>query len=152
MFRKGRFMDPQQLIRDSLEAFNARDEARAFKDFAPDIVITGFTPQPIGLEQFKAMNNANLMAFPDWHFDIKSIETQGDQVAVNIQASGTQNGDLDIPGMMSLPASGKKVSAPDRFICTVGPDMKLHRMDFDSPPGGGFGGILHQLGVDMSGV
>src|SRR5215470_344177 len=117
-------MNPEQLIRESLEAFNARDEETAFKDFADDLVVNGFTPEPIGLEEFKALNAANLNAFPDWHFDIKGMQTQGNKVTATIQVTGTQNGPLNLPGMPPIPASGKKISVPDRFICTVGSDNK----------------------------
>jgi predicted ester cyclase len=140
-------MNPEQLIRESLAAFNARDETKAYSSFADDLVVNNFMPQPIGLEEFKALNAANLAAFPDWHFDIKQIQTQGDRTTVNVQVSGTQNGPINLPGMPPIPASGKKVSVPDKFICTIGADGKLHQMDFDSPPGGGFAGVMQQLGI-----
>ncbi|SRR5258708_3785201 len=145
-------MNPEQLIRESLGAFNARDEKKAFKDFASDLVVNGFTPQPIGLEEFKALNAANLAAFPDWHFEIKQMQAQGNKVTVTVQVSGTQKGPINLPGMPSIAATGKKVSAPDQFTCTVGADNKLHQMDFESPPGGGFAGVLHQLGVQLPGM
>ena len=103
-------MNPEQLIRESLAAFNAHDEKKAYSNFADDLVVNNFMPQPIGLEEFKALNAANLAAFPDWHFDIKQIQTQGDKATVTVQVSGTQNGPINFPGMPSIPASGKKVS------------------------------------------
>jgi predicted ester cyclase len=145
-------MNPEQLIRESLAAFNARDENKAYTNFADDLVVNGFMPQPIGLEEFKALNAANLAAFPDWHFDIKQIQTQGNKATATVQVGGTQNGPINLPGMPPIPASGKKVSVPDKFICTVGADSKLHQMDFDSPPGGGFAGVLKQLGIQIPGM
>ena len=145
-------MNPEQLIRESLAAFNARDDETAFSNFADDLVVNNFVPQPIGLEEFKALNAANLAAFPDWHFEIKQIQTQGDKATVTVQVSGTQNGPINIPGMPSSPASGKKVSVPDKFICTIRADNKLHQMDFASPPGGGFAGVMQQLGIQMPGM
>ena len=145
-------MNPEQRIRESLEAFNARDENKAFSDFADDFVANNFMPQPIGLEEFKAINRANLAAFPDWHFEIKQIQTQGNKVTVTVQATGTQNGPLTIPGMPPIPASGKKISVPDRFIVTFGADNKVHQMDFDTPPDGGFVGSMKQLGIQIPGM
>ncbi len=145
-------MNPEQLIRESLTALNARDEEKAYRNFADDLAVNGFMPQPIGLEEFKALNAANLAAFPDWHFEIKHIQTQGNKATVTIQATGTQNGPINMPGMPSIPASGKKVSVPDVFICTVSADNKLHQMDFATPPGGGFAGVMHQLGIQMPGM
>lgn len=145
-------MNPEQLIRESMAAFNARDLDKAFSSFADDLVVNGFMPQPIGLEEFKAVNAANLAAFPDWHFDIKQMQTQGNRTTVTVQVSGTQNGPITMPGMPPIPASGKKISVTDRFICTVGADNKLHQMDFDTPPGGGFAGAMQQLGVQLPGM
>jgi predicted ester cyclase len=145
-------MNPEELIRDSFAGLNAHDEKRAYKNFAADLVVNGFLPEPIGLQEFMGLNAGVLGAFPDWHFEIKQVQTQGDKTTVNLQVSGTQNGPLMLPGMPEIPASGKKVSAPDRFICTVGSDNMLHQMDFDTPPGGGFASVLMQLGVDMSGM
>ncbi|HVO44252.1 MAG TPA: ester cyclase [Aggregatilineales bacterium] len=145
-------MNAEQVIHESLAAFNARDEKKAFSNFASDLVVNHFMPQPIGLEEFIAVNRANLAAFPDWHFEIKQIQTQGDKTTVTVQVSGTHNGPLNVPGMPPVPASGKKVSVPDRFVCTFGNDNKLHQMDFDTPPGGGFIGVMQQLGIQMPGM
>src|SRR5947209_7148847 len=145
-------MNPEQLIRESLSAFNARDESNAYNNFADDFVANNFMPQPIGLEEFKALNAANLAAFPDWHFDIKQVQVQGNKATVTVQVTGTQNGPINMPGMPSIPASGKKVSVADKFICTIGDDNKLHQMDFASPPDGGFAGVMKQLGIQMPGM
>jgi hypothetical protein len=83
---------------------------------------------------------------------MKLMETHGDQTTVTIQVTGTQNGPINPPGMPPIPASGKRISVSDRFICTIGPDNKLHQMDFDSPPGGGFAGAMQQLGIKMPGM
>ncbi len=145
-------MNPEQLIRESIAAFNARDLEKAFAFFADDVVINNFMPQPVGLEEFKAANEANLAAFPDWHFDIKQMQTQGNKTTVTVQVTGTQKGPINMPGMPPIPASGKKVSVPDKFICTISADNKLHQMDFDSPPDGGFAGTMQQLGIQMPGM
>ena len=145
-------MTPEDIIRESLAAFNARDEAKAYAHFAADLVVNNFMPHPIGLAEFKALNAANLAAFPDWHFEIKQIQTQGNRATVSVQVSGTQNGPINFPGMPPIPASGKKVSVADKFVCTVGNDNSLHQMDFDSPPGGGFAGVMSQLGIQLPGM
>lgn len=145
-------MTPEDIIRESLAGFNAHDDNIAYVHFASDLVVNNFMPHPIGLEDFKALNAANLAAFPDWHFEITQMQTQGNKLTVTVQVSGTQTGPINMPGMPSIPASGKKVSAADKFICTFGADNKLHQMDFATPPGGGFAGIMSQLGIQMPGM
>jgi len=142
-------MNPELLIRESVEAFNARNEKNAFDIFADDLVVNNFVLQPIGLRDFKALMFAFLTAFPDWHFDIEQIQTQGNKTTVTQQASGTQNGPFNLPGMPSIPASGKKVTLPAKFICAIGPDNMIHQMDFDQLPGGGFALVMLQLGIQM---
>ena len=145
-------MNPEQLIRESLAAFNARDEEKAFGIFADDLVVNNIMPHPIGLEEFKALNMANLVAFPDWHFEIKQIQIQGDKATVTVQITGTQTGPINLPGMPSIPPTGKKISVPDAFICTISADNMLHQMDFATPPDGGFPGTMKQLGIQMPGM
>lgn len=56
-----------------------------------------------------------------------------------------------MPGMPSLPPTGKKVSVPDKFIVTVQGD-KVSHLQVDSPADGGIPAMLGQLGVKMPGM
>ncbi len=56
-----------------------------------------------------------------------------------------------MPGMPSLPPTGKKVSAKDAFVVTVQGDQVSH-MSVESPVDGGILAMLAQLGVKMPGM
>lgn len=56
-----------------------------------------------------------------------------------------------MPGMPSIPPTGKKVWVKDTYIVTVEGD-KISRMEVDSPVDGGIPAALAQLGVKMPGM
>src|SRR5579859_6750155 len=85
-------MKPEQIIREAFSAFNAHNFEKAFGVFSEDLVVTNFVPQPVSLAAFKALNIAQLAAFPDWHFDIGQVQTEGEITTVLLQVSGTHSG------------------------------------------------------------
>ena len=75
----------------------------------------------------------------------------GNQATVNVKWGGTQTGPLSMPGMATVPATGKKVSVKDTYIITVQGD-KISHFNVDSPADGGIPGALAQLGVKMPAI
>ena len=98
-------MDLEQLIRDVFAAFNARDVEKAFSFFANDLIVNNFVPKPVGLADFRALNIAQLAAFPDWQTTIEDLIAEGDKVVVRITQRGTHQGTF-----FGLAATGKQVS------------------------------------------
>jgi predicted ester cyclase len=110
----------------------------------------GVLPKPMpAAESFKMMGGL-LSAFPDIKFDVQQVTVNGNQATVKARISGTQTGPLNIaiPGMPSVPATGKKVSVSDAYVVTVQGD-KVSHVRVDSPADGGVPAILMQLGVKM---
>jgi predicted ester cyclase len=101
----------------------------------------------------EAINIINAMknAMPDIQFDIQEVTVNGNQARVKARWGGTQTGPLSLPGMPSVPPSGKQVSVMDDFIVTVEGD-KVSRMEVESPPDGGVPALLGQLGVNPQGM
>jgi len=94
---------------------------------------------------------AGLMAaFPDLKFDIQQVTVNGNQATVKAQWGGTQSGTLSLPmpGMPTIPPTGKKVSVKDTYVITVQGD-KVSHMTVESPADGGIPAALAQLGVKM---
>jgi hypothetical protein len=108
----------------------------------------GVLPQPIPmLEALKIMSG--LMAgMPDMKYDIQQVTVNGNQATVKVKWGGTQTGSLSMPGMPTVPPTGKKVSVMDTYILTVQGD-KVSHITVDSPADGGIPGALAQLGVKM---
>jgi predicted ester cyclase len=105
-------------------------------------------PQAIpALEAIKVTSGLNV-AIPDIKFDIQQVTVNGNQATVNVLWSGTQSGPLSlpIPGMPTIPPTGKKVSVKDTYVLTVQGD-KVSHFHIDTPAGGGIPAMLAQLGV-----
>jgi hypothetical protein len=74
----------------------------------------------------------------------------GDRATVDVIWRGTNTGSLNlpIPGMSTIPATGKKVSVKDSYILTVKGD-KVSHFQIKSPADGGIPAAIEQLGVKV---
>jgi hypothetical protein len=120
----------------------------------PDAVAAGgVLPQPIPAKEAISLMSALNTAFPDLKFDIQNVTVEGDQATVQAIWSGTHNGPLNmpLPGMPSIPPTGKQVSVKDLYIVTVDGD-KVTRIEVNSPPDGGIPAALGQIGVKVPGM
>ena len=127
-------MSVEQIARDFITSMNDVNAAEAY--LTPDAVAAGgVLPQPIPAKEAISLMSALNTAFPDLKFDIQNVTINGNQATVQAVWSGTNNGDLNMPGMPSIPATGKNVSVKDTYIVTVEGD-KVSRLDVDSasPP------------------
>jgi predicted ester cyclase len=113
----------------------------------------GVLPQPIPVMEAMKVMAGLTTAFPDVKFDIQQVMVNGNQATVKAQWSGTNTGPLSLPmpGMQTIPPTGKKVSVKDAYVITVEGD-KVSHMKVDSPADGGIPGMLAQLGVKVPGM
>jgi predicted ester cyclase len=143
-------MSVEQIARDFITRLNDVNAAEAY--LTPDAVAAGgVLPQPIPAKEAIRLMSALNTAFPDLKFDIQNVTLQGDQATVQAIWSGTNNGDLNMPGMPSVTATGKQVSVKDTYIVTVQGD-KVSRIEVNSPPDGGIPAALGQIGVAVPGM
>ena len=143
-------MSVEQVARDFITKLNDVDAAEAY--LTPDAVAAGgVLPQPIPAKEAISLMSALNTAFPDLKFDIQNVTVEGNQATVQAVWSGTNNGDLNMLGMPSVPATGKQVSVKDTYIVTVQGD-KVSRIEVDSPPDGGIPAALGQIGVKVPGM
>ena len=120
----------------------------------PDAVSAGgVLPQPIPAREAIRLLGALKTAFPDLKFDVQNVTVKGNQATVQAIWSGTNSGPLNLPmpGVPSLPPTGKQVSVKDTYIVTVQGD-KVSRIEVDSPPDGGIPAALGQIGVTVPGM
>jgi predicted ester cyclase len=113
----------------------------------------GVLPQPIPVMEAMKVMTGLTTAFPDLKFDIQQVTVNGNQATVKAQWSGTQTGALSLPmpGMSSIPPTGKKVSVKDAYVITVQGD-KVSHLRVESPADGGIPAALAQLGVKIPGM
>ena len=144
-------MTVEQVARDLV--LNMNNEEKVKKMLTADAMASGgVLPQPIPVTEAMKVMTGLTTAFPDLKFDIQQVTVNGNQATVKAQWSGTQTGELSLmPGMSSIPPTGKKVSVKDTYIITVQGD-KVSHMQVDSPADGGIPAALAQLGVKMPGM
>ena len=92
-------------------------------------------------------------AAPDWNFHARDFRVEGDTVHINIGITGTQTRTLSglMPGMPSVPPTGKQFSLPGEHLDITVRGDKISRVVAQVPPGGGVPGLLKQLGVPLPG-
>ena len=145
-------MSVEQIARDFITKMNDVDAAESY--LTPDAVSAGgVLPQPIPAREAIGLLTALKIAFPDLKFDVQNVTVKGDQATVQAKWGGTNKGPLNLPmpGMQSIPPTGKLVSVKDTYIVTVQGD-KVSRVEVNSPPDGGIPAALDQIGVKAPGM
>ena len=145
-------MSVEQIAHDFITKMNDVNAAESY--LTPDAVAAGgVLPQPIPAKEAIHLMSALNTAFPDLKFDIQNVTVDGNQATVQAIWSGTNQGPLNmpLPGMPSIPPTGKQVSVKDTYIVTVQGD-KVSRIEVNSPPDGGIPAALGQIGVEAPGM
>ena len=144
-------MSVEQVARDLVSNMNNQAKIKGMVT-ADAMASGGVLPQPIPVMEAMKVMDGLTTAFPDLKFDVQQVTVNGNKATVKAQWSGTNTGPLSLmPGMPTVPPTGKKVSVKDGYIVTVQGD-KISHMQVDSPADGGIPGALAQLGVKMPGM
>jgi hypothetical protein len=145
-------MSVEQIARDFITKMNDVDAAESYLTRAA-VAAGGVLPQPIPAKEAISILSALNTAFPDLKFDVQNVTAKGNQATVQAIWSGTNKGPLNLPmpGMPSIPPTGKGVSVKDTYIVTVQGD-KVSRLEVDSPSDGGIPAALAQIGVEVPGM
>ncbi len=145
-------MSVEQVARDFIAQMD--DTQKTLSRITPDAKVSGgVLPQPMPATEAIRIMGGLKKAFPDLQFDIKKVTVNGNQARVEATWSGTNTGSLELgmPGMPSVPPTGKRVLVKDDYLVTVQGD-KVSNMEVQSPSGGGIPGALAQIGVKMPGM
>ncbi len=140
-------MTVEQVARDFVSHMNDAGKMKTMVT-ADAMASGGVLPQPIPVMEAMKVMDGLTTAFPDLKFDVQQVTVNGDQATVKAVWSGKNTGPLSIPmpGMPTIPATGKMVSVKDTYIVTVQGD-KVSHMEVASPADGGIPAALAQLGV-----
>jgi SnoaL-like protein len=145
-------MNVEQIASDFITKMNDVDAVESYLT-ADAVAAGGVLPQPIPAKEAISILGALNTAFPDLKFDVQNVTAKGNQATVQAIWSGTNKGPLNLPmpGMPSIPPTGKGVSVKDTYIVTVEGD-KVSRLEVDSPSDGGIPAALAQIGVTVPGM
>ena len=142
-------MSIEQVARDLVSNMNNAEKLKAMVT-ADAMASGGVLPQPVPMMEAMKVISGLTTAFPDLKFDIQQVTVNGNQATVKAQWGGTNTGPLSLPmpGIPTIPATGKKVSVKDTYIVTVQGD-KVSHMQVESPTDGGIPGAIVQLGIKI---
>ena len=145
-------MSVEQVARDFVTMMNDAEKTKG-RVTADAMASGGVLPQAIPMMEALKMMSGLTTAMPDLKFDIQQVTVNGNQATVKAQWGGTQTGPLSLPmpGMPTIPPTGKKVSVKDTYVITVQGD-KVSHIRVESPADGGIPAALAQLGVKTPGV
>jgi predicted ester cyclase len=141
-------MSVEQVARDLVSNMNNAEKMKAMVT-ADAMASGGVLPQPIPVMEAMKVMAGLTTAFPDLKFNVQQVTVNGNQATVKALWSGTNTGPLSLmPGMPTVPPTGKKVSVKDTYVVTVQGD-KVSHMQVDSPADGGIPAAMAQIGVKM---
>lgn len=142
-------MSVEGVARDFIMMMNDVEKMKGFVT-ADALASGGVLPQPIPVMEALNVMTGLTDAMPDLKIDVESVTVNGNQATVKAMWGGTQTGNLNlgVPGMPTIPPTGKKVSVKDTYVVTVQGD-KVSHIHVTSPNDGGIPAALAQLGVTM---
>ena len=114
---------PDELIRRYYQLYNERRIQEAAELFAPDAVLEHAPyggPPARGGAGYIASAERSFVAFPDAHIDVLGIESHGESTYdVNLLATGTHQGPLDLGGYGRFEPTGLRVRVPHREVIEI---------------------------------
>lgn len=144
-------MNAQQITEKVLKAIEDQDWNAALGLLTDDFRFSGAVPQPITAQEWLGVHRALAKAMPDLRFNGKIDHGDNSTAEGTVSLTGTNTGQFDvpIPGIPSVPATGKRLAMPkEPFKVTVRGD-KLSSYQVTPVPDGGLPGILKQMGVTV---
>ena len=129
---------------EEIAAWNAHDVERAVAVFPDDIVwLDTGSPQPIkGKEALRQYLQGWFTAFPDIKITVTNRVISEDQVASELNFTGTNSGDLQLAPGVTIPATGRTVNGKGTYFTRFkdGKPVEVH-----SYPD--LAGMMMQLGL-----
>jgi steroid delta-isomerase-like uncharacterized protein len=111
--------DNLKLDEESIAALNAHDIERGLKVFSDDVVSYDLSsPTPTrGKEANRKSTQGWLTAFPDIQLVVKNRVVSEDQVAGEVEFTGTNSGPLQLAAdAPAIPATGKKITVKGTYF------------------------------------
>jgi len=143
--------DAMSITSDVLAAIEGQDFVKARSLLSDDFQFVGATPQPLSAEQWLGVHQAFAAAMPDFSFHANVTRAGDDKAEGSVQVGGTHTGvlSLPIPGIPTIPPTGKAILNPVERIWVTAKDGKLTRYEIEHLSNGGVSGILAQVGATV---
>ena len=143
----------ETLAQAAIQVWEEHDVGALASYLSDELSCKRIFPQPVGKAQFITFAQAITQAFPDWSFnghvlDEKSLTEHSWNVLYVTAVTGTHTGDLILPPLPDIPATGRRIALPYRHLefHITGETIMGIAADF-SPSG--LEEVLAQLGLEL---
>jgi hypothetical protein len=146
-------MERIAIVRACLAAVEQSRFDEAERLIADDFEMLGPAPNPVHKQDWLGNHRSMNVAFPDYAFNATELEERDGKVFCRMRITGTHRGTLDLSslGVPSLPATNKRFALPPQQVEWHFRGDRITRAIVENPPGGGFAGLLKQLGAELPG-
>lgn len=109
------------IVLNAIKTWEEKD-ANAFASYlSEDLICQHILPQAVGKAQLLSYMNALTTAYPDWSFNghvlyEEQVTEHTWRVLFVTAVTGTQTGDLILPTLPIIPATGRKNALPNRHM------------------------------------
>jgi len=130
------------------------DQLHALASYlSDDVICKHILPQAVGKAQLIAFMQAITTAFPDWSFNghvlgEESLAVQSWNVLYATAVTGTHMGDLILPTLPDIPATGKRIILQYRYLEFLVAGDLITAISADFSPSG-LEEVLAQLGLEL---
>jgi hypothetical protein len=114
-------MRPKVIVQAAIQAWEEKNASALASYLSEDLISEQILPQTVGKAQLLSCINALTTAFPDWSFNGHVLDEE--QMAERIWSvlfvtavTGTHTGDLILPTLPIIPATGRKIALPNRHM------------------------------------
>ena len=146
-------MHATTIVGTAIQAWEEHDATALASCLSDDVIFTHMLPQSVGKTQLIAFMQAITQAFPDWSFnghvlDEEGLAEQRWRVLFVTAVSGTQAGDLILPPLPIIPATGRTIALPSRHLQFVVTGETITDLSADFSPSC-LEEVLAQLGLEL---
>jgi hypothetical protein len=140
-------------IQDFFKAWENCDLKANERLLANDFVLTGPAPVPLDKNAFLVFQSVHNDAFPQWAFNARDYQENGDTVTCVYRITATQGGAYDVARfgipIPPVPVSGIQPVWDDEYATFTVKNGQITKLDIKLSGKGGVPDILKQLGVKL---
>ena len=146
-------MHATAIVQNAIQAWEEKNADALASYLAVDLICTRILPQSIDKTQLLAFIKATTTAFPDWSFNghvlnEKRMAKESWSVLYVTAVTGTQTGDLTLPTLPIILATGLKIALPYRHLEYFGTGDTISAIRADFSPNL-LEEVLGQLGLEL---
>jgi SnoaL-like protein len=141
------------IVQSAIYAWEEKDANALASYLSDDVNCKQILPQSIDKAELLAFMKAITSAFPDWSFNghvlhEESLADHSWSVLFVTAVTGTQTGDLILPTLPVIPATGRKIALPNRHLEFIVTGNTITEITSDFAPNV-LEEILAQLGMEL---